>query len=167
MPKLALDNIKGKVFNLDLNIIEEGLKVSRKSKRKRIILPIHREQNSGVQRMLNFLQPGTYIRPHKHPLKHATESIIVIQGALRYFVFDGSGNITHEYRLSSEVTDCVMDIEPNVWHSFVVLQRDTIIFESKIGPYNILTDKEFARWSPEEGSAESHVFMEKLYNFGQ
>jgi len=165
MTKLALDNRRGSVFTLDLNIIEEGLKISRNNDRKRIILPIHREQGSRVQRMLNFLQPGTYIRPHKHPLKHASESILVLQGAIRFFTFNGSGTIQDDYRLSNNIPDCVIDIEPGVWHTFVVLQRDTVIFESKRGPYNVLTDKEFAHWSPEEGSPESRIFMEKLYNF--
>jgi cupin fold WbuC family metalloprotein len=162
--KLAFDNIKESVFTLDINIIKKGIEASRKSERKRIILPIHRQQDARVQRMLNFLQPGTYIRPHKHPLKDASESIIVLQGALRFFIFDNNGKVNNDYYVTTALTESVLDIEPGVWHSFVVLEKDTVIFESKKGPYNALEDKQFARWSPEEYTPEAKHFINELYN---
>lgn len=162
MAKLAFENPSGDLFNLSDEQIEHGLAASRKSERKRMILPIHRKQDAKVQRLINFLQPGTYIRPHLHPLPHATESIVVLQGAIRFFTLDENGDILTDQHLSSGPIASVIDIEPRVLHTFLVLEEDTIIFECKRGPYNAEKDKEFAEWSPEEGSPEAEMYMQKL-----
>lgn len=155
MSKLAFENVSGPIFTLTDELIKQGIRASRKSERRRIILPIHREQDAEVQRMLNFLQPDTYIRPHKHPLKHATESLVLIQGSIHFFTYDDSGEVKSEHFVKSKPHPGVLDIEPGVWHSFKVLESDTLLFECKRGPYDAETDKIFAPWAPEEGSVEA------------
>lgn len=163
MSKLAFENVSGDLFQLSEQMIEDGLKASRESERLRIILPIHRKQDAKVQRMINFLQPGTYIRPHMHPLDHATESLILIQGSIRFYTFDMDGNGLTEDEIQSKPLPGLVDIEPNVWHSFIVLEENTILFECKKGPYDAKTDKVFAEWSPEEGAKDVEKWMEKFY----
>jgi cupin fold WbuC family metalloprotein len=163
MAQRALGNPSGDFFNLTDEIIEKGLEASRTSSRQRIIFPVQRTQESQVQRLLNFMQPGTYIRPHQHPMPHATESIVMLKGAIRFFTFDDEGNRLSDDRLSSGRLPAVIDIEPNVWHSFLVMEKDTIIFECKKGPYNADTDKKFADWSPEEGDPESEIWMKQMH----
>jgi cupin fold WbuC family metalloprotein len=162
MNKKAFENPSGQLFTLSDETVEEGLSASRESDRLRIILPIHRQQEAKVQRLINFLQPGTYIRPHKHPLPHATESVVLLQGSIRFFTFDGDGKKVSDQVLHSEGIPDLIDIEPDTWHSFLVLAEDTIIFECKKGPYNAQTDKEFASWAPEEGSDDVHTYMKEL-----
>lgn len=140
--------------------------MSRLSPRKRMILPIHRKQEASVQRMYNFLQPGTYIRPHYHPRECASESICVLQGAIRFFVFDEEGSVIQNYRCEAgNMHANVIDIEPNVWHTFLVEQEDTLIFETKLGPYSETEDKIFASWSPMEGDEQVAVYMETLSKY--
>lgn len=155
MTKLAFENVTGPVFGLTDELIQQGIQSSRASDRRRIILPIHRVQDAEVQRMINFLQPDTYLRPHKHPLAHATESLVLIQGAILFFTYSDSGEVESKHRVDSRPFPGVLDIEPNVWHSFKVLETDTILFECKKGPYDAETDKIFASWAPEEGSNEA------------
>ena len=162
--KQAFDNPSGDLFLLDEKYVEDGLQASRMSRRLRIILPLHREQDAQVQRLINFLQPGTYIQPHLHPLPHATESIVVLRGKIRFFTFNDSGSPKTDRILSSEPVPGVVDIEPRVWHSFLVLERDTILFECKKGPYIAETDKKFASWAPGEGSREADEWLAKLNN---
>lgn len=162
MTRLAFNNASGELFQLSEEMVERGVKASRESERKRMILPIHRKQEAEVQRMLNFLQPGTYIRPHMHPLNHATESLVILQGSIRFYTFDDSGAILSTRGLKSKPMPAVLDIEPQVWHSFLVLEEDTILFECKKGPYNAETDKTFASWSPEEGCNAAWEWMNNL-----
>lgn len=160
--KRAFDNPAGQLFQLTEEQIVSGLEASRKSSRKRIILPIHRVQEAEVQRMINFLQPGTYIRPHKHPLPHATETIVILSGAIRFFTFNENGKITADRILNSSPVPGLLDIEPDTWHSFVVMEPDTVLFECKKGPYNAKTDKTFAEWAPEEGSEDADNYLKEL-----
>lgn len=162
MTKTAFENPPGDIFKISKDQIESGIAASRKSSRKRMILPIHRKQDAEVQRMINFLQPGTYIRPHLHPMPHASESIVLLQGSIRFFTFDESGEVHTDHILRSNLIPDVIDIEPGTWHSFLVLEPDTIIFECKKGPYDAKTDKEFADWAPEEDDPEVLTYMKKL-----
>ena len=163
--KQAFDNPSGDVFLLGAKQIEEGLLASRKSERLRMILPLHREQNAEVQRLINFLQPGTYIRPHLHPLPHATESIVVLKGRIRFFTYNNSGIPDTDIVISSGPLAGVVDIEPGVWHSFLVLEEDTILFECKKGPYDAGSDKIFAGWAPPEGSGEAAGWLDKMSDY--
>ncbi len=162
MTKTAFQNPSGDLFNLSKEQIENGLTASRKSSRRRMILPIHRKQEAEVQRLINFLQPGTYIRPHHHPLPHATESIVVLKGSIRFFTLDDDGSVLTDQKLTSAPIPSVIDIESRVWHTFLVLEPDTIIFECKKGPYSANTDKIFAKWAPEEGDEEANHYMEEI-----
>jgi len=147
----ALPNPKGDVFVLTEDLLEEGLKASRESKRKRIIMPVQRAQNAHVQRLLNFMQPETYVRPHRHFSDHASESVNLLRGALDVLIYSDTGELleTHELRIDRST---LLDIEPGVWHSMVAKEEDTVVFEVKRGPYDPKTDKEFANWADEEVS---------------
>lgn len=150
MTRLAFDNIQGNWYQLTAADWEAGLETSRTSPRRRCILPIHRTQDAPVQRMLNFLQPGTYVRPHRHPRTGAVESIALLKGAIRFRIFEEDGSVKTEFDLRAGTPQSVVDIEPLVWHAFDVLEPDTILFETKMGPYDTQLDKEFAPWSEEE-----------------
>lgn len=148
---LALPAVSGDVFELTAKMICDGCEAARLSPRKRIIFPLHRRQEALVQRMLNFLQPGTWMMPHRHPLPDAIETMQVMRGALGFLIFDGDGRLVSKHRLAADSGLALMDIEPGVWHAGVALAPDTVILEIKRGPYDARTDKEFAAWAPPEG----------------
>mgnify|MGYP001827748748 CR=1 FL=1 len=156
--KLAFPNPTGHVFELSSELRSRGLEESRSSPRKRILLPIHRDQGALVQRMVNFLQPGTYVQPHLHPREGASETILVLEGALGFVIFDESGNVASVHRLAMGE---LIDIEPQVWHGVLALEPDTVILELKRGPYDD-TDKTFAKWAPAEGEEGARAYLEEL-----
>lgn len=142
--------------------MSEGLAASRASARKRIIFPIHRTQPAPVQRMLNFLQPGTYVKPHIHCGDGSSESIVLLAGSLLYFIFNEEGDVIHSFRTSAGTLSAVLDMEPDVWHSFIVLEPNTVIFECKKGPYEAMSDKDFAIWAPDEGTSEADEWVKRM-----
>lgn len=156
----SLPNPIEHLFALTPEKMEQGRTASRQSPRLRMILPVQRTQEAGVQRLLNFLQPGTYIRPHQHPLPHATESLCLIAGHLEIIIFSQDGDIKERHHLTSNAP--LIDLEPGIWHGIVVHQPDSIIFEVKQGPYNPETDKEFAPWAPPEDSPEAQAYLARL-----
>lgn len=156
--KLAMQNPVGDVFQLTPELLEQGLAESRVSPRGRMLFPIHRHQDDLVQRMLNFMQPGTYVQPHQHPRDWATETIQVIRGVFGFVVFTETGDFVSSHRL--EPGDLI-DIEARVWHGVLALEPDTIILEIKRGPYDN-TDKVFADWAPVEGADGSEEFHREL-----
>jgi cupin fold WbuC family metalloprotein len=157
---LALPNATGPAFTLSAADLALGCAAAAASPRQRIILPIHRSQDALVQRMLNFLQPTTYIAPHLHPLPFASETIHVVQGSIGFLLFSADGQILEQHLLTAGPTGLI-DIEPNVWHGFVALEPNTVILEVKRGPYAGAEDKVFAPWAPTEDSANAATQLVK------
>jgi cupin fold WbuC family metalloprotein len=160
---MTLPRAEGSVFVLDSTIIERGITAAKESPRGRIIMQLHRSDAEGVQRMLNFMQRGSYARPHCHPAPENIETVAVMKGAVGFLVFEPNGTLRSAHRLdAANPASCLVDIERGVWHTFVPLADDTVLLEIKRGPYQAATDKMFAAWSPEEGSAEASGYLKHL-----
>lgn len=160
---LALPSPQGAVFVLDETMVRLGIRASRESPRRRIMLPMQRSTDEGVQRLVNFLQPGSYIRPHVHPKPECVENIAVLAGAIVFLTFAEDGTITSAHRLAAgNPASCMVDIEQGVWHTLVPLADDTVVLEIKRGPYDAVTDKQFAAWSPAEGSPDADAWLREM-----
>lgn len=154
---LALDNPTGDAVLFSPADLKDLLEASRKSPRLRMMQPVQRDSSAPVQRLLNAMQPSTYVRPHRHPVEGASETVVILQGHLGVLLFTDEGEII---RAESLRAGCVLDLQPGVWHGMVCLSPDTVIAEFKKGPYNAETDKEFAPWSPEEGEEACFSFLQ-------
>jgi cupin fold WbuC family metalloprotein len=159
----SLPAIEGSVFVLDLRAIESGLKASRESPRKRIMLQVHRTGTERVQRMVNFMQRGSYVRPHLHPEPESIENAAIIMGTAGFIVFDERGSVVSAHRLEAgDPAASMIDIEQGLWHTLVPLGDDTVILEIKRGPYDAATDKRFAPWAPEEATMDAEAYLRRL-----
>ncbi|HXM77307.1 MAG TPA: WbuC family cupin fold metalloprotein, partial [Thermoanaerobaculia bacterium] len=108
-----------------------------------------------VHRLLNALEPGTYIRPHRHLKASKAETAIVVSGAVAVLIFDDAGTLLEKRRLSPAGADRGVEMPPGVWHTFVALEPGTVFFETKAGPYEPLRAEELAPWAPAEGALEA------------
>ena len=151
------------VVLIDDNLIQTAVDASRNSPRKRITLPLHKSPTANLHRMLNALQPDSYIQPHRHLYPPKAESIIVLKGAIIYAEFSDTGDIETFYRLSSESLNIGVDIEPGIFHTFFAVVEDTVLFEVKPGPYEQSSDKDYASWAPAEGSESAVEYLGNLY----
>jgi len=146
-------------------LIRQVVEGSRQSPRRRIILPFHKNDAASLHRMLNGLQPKSYIQPHRHIDPPKAESVIVLQGAIKCFLFSDDGRIENVYVLRAGSDIIGIDSDPGVYHTFLALEQDTVLYEAKPGPYIRATDKEFALWAPKEGSPATRQYMQFLYDF--
>jgi cupin fold WbuC family metalloprotein len=149
---------------ISTELIRQVVESSRLSPRKRIILPFHKGPEAPMHRMLNALQPYSYIQPHRHLHPPKAESVIILQGALLCFLFCPSGEVAEVFTLAAGSENVGVDSEPGVYHTFLALAEDTVIFEVKPGPYEQSSDKDFAPWAPAEGTPETRDYMEYLYS---
>ena len=120
------------------------------------------ELDDTYQRLLNVLQPGSYIQPHRHAAPPKSESFVVLQGEAGFFCFDEDGRLTLGVRVGPEARVLAVDVRPGVWHTFLALRPDTVVFEGKNGPYDPHTDKTFAPWAPAEADPQAPDYMHAL-----
>ncbi|MGE0886400.1 MAG: WbuC family cupin fold metalloprotein [Blastocatellales bacterium] len=147
-------------------LLNELLEQARQSPRLRAIFCLHGGDWEHCHRMLNALIPGTYVRPHRHDSDYQSEAFILLRGKVALLLFDEKGELDiGNSRILSPLEGLFgMDIPPGLWHGLVALE-DTVIYEVKghpSGGYVQERDKNFASWSPEEGSPESAAYLQKM-----
>lgn len=133
---LALEPVRDAptVF-LTRDLCNHVIECSRDSERRRMIQPFHRSAEEPLHRMLNAVQPDSYVRPHRHlaPPKH--EAFIVLRGALAFFTFDDEGSVVTATTLGPTQGAFGVDVQPGVFHTLVAREPDTLLYEVKTGPY--------------------------------
>ena len=125
------------------------------------------QMEEACHRMVVGLQPGTYVPPHRHLGENKAETLLVLKGRLGVVIFDESGTVLTT-RIVQAGGDCVgVDLPGGVFHSIVVLEADTLMFECKAGPYRPVGEGELADWAPREGEpgvAEYHAWMHAQFD---
>jgi len=149
---------------VDAELIRAKARDAARADRKREIHNLHAGYEDNLQRMLNALQPGTYIRPHRHQNPPKAESVALLQGMLACVVFDKDGAVAEDglALLDLDRGLVVFDSRAGIWHTFFPLAADTVVFECKPGPYEATSDKDFASWAPVEGSPEALEYLAEL-----
>jgi cupin fold WbuC family metalloprotein len=142
-----------------LNILSAEASVS---VRKRKNFNFHKQDCDLLQRMLNALEPGTYVRPHKHADPDKREIFILLKGRMAVVEFDDDGNIKDHIILDRRSGNYAAEISDHAWHTVISLGSGSVYYELKDGPYFPATDKIFSDWSPEEGSPEMTAYLEKI-----
>lgn len=143
-------------------LLAEISKKAKASPRRRMNYNFHKTYDAPLQRMLNAAEPGTYIRPHKHEDPDKIEIFIILRGSVVIVEFDDKGRIIDHLILDSGKGAKAVEIPPRVWHTFIALKTGSVLYEVKEGPYDKISDKNFAAWAPEEGAKEAPAFNEKI-----
>lgn len=125
-------------------------------------LNFHQHDESTCHRLLNAVEPDSYIPPHRHLGPEKDESIILLRGRLGVVFFDAGGNVQETAVLSPGGAVVGVNIPHGEFHTLVSLESGTVFFESKAGPYRALTVEERAPWAPGEGSDESAAYLAEL-----
>jgi cupin fold WbuC family metalloprotein len=144
---------------IDSGLIDDLIHRAETSARRRMHFNLHETLADPIQRLLIASMTDSYIRPHRHPNKW--ECALVIKGSFDIFLFDDSGRILDRITLDPNQKTVGFEIPANTWHSWIAREDGSVVFELKPGPFDPQTIYEFARWSPEEGSPEVRVFMER------
>ncbi len=119
---------------------------------------IHPTESDAIQRLCLAMEPGTYVRPHRHPEAGKWELFIVIQGVADVLLFDVGGQLIDRIPIADDATR-IIEIPEQTWHSVIAKQSGTILFEVKPGPYLPLEDKNFADWAPPENAPQVAEFL--------
>jgi cupin fold WbuC family metalloprotein len=149
---------------IDQALIEQKSEDAKKNLRKREIHNLHSSDQDALHRMLNSIQPGSYLRPHRHLDPPKDEAFVLLKGSAGFVIFDDEqGSRKKEFALLDyERGTYGIDIRAGVWHTLFSLEPDTVLYEIKPGPFTPLTDKDYAPWSPRDNSPEAAAFLGEL-----
>lgn len=91
------------------------------------------KENDNSQRMLNALQKGTIPPIHRH--QNSSETVVVLRGKIKEIYFDDNKNIIETTEISSDGPIFGINIPIGQWHSFEVMESNTVIISIKNGKY--------------------------------
>lgn len=150
------------MIRITQEMLNEVSAKAKNSPRLRMNHNFHASLSDPVQRLLNALEPGTYIRPHRHANKE--ESFVLIQGKALAIIFDDNGLI-HEHAILGADAGCMgVEFPENRFHTLTAIEPGTVVFEIKEGPFEPHLPITQAVWSPEEGSPEVRSYLLSLFD---
>lgn len=144
-------------------VISNLIQAARANARHRLHLNLHSSYEDPCQRLLNAVEPESYIRPHRHVTAGKTETIVALRGRFIFVAFDDSGDIIKVIQLATEMyhqsCQIVLEIQPTIWHTVFSTVPGSVLFEVKSGPYDAHQPKEFASWAPQEGTSDARKYV--------
>jgi cupin fold WbuC family metalloprotein len=143
-------------------LLQQLTESARTSPRLRKNHNLHPSDESRCHRLLNAIEPGSYIRPHRHLDPEKDEAFILMSGRLGVIQFSDAGEVTETVTLSHQDGLLAADIPYGVFHTAVSLEPGTVFYEAKAGPYLPLNEAEFAAWAPPEGDGRAAQYLEQL-----
>jgi len=128
------------------------------SDRKRTHFNLHSELTDKTQRLCMAIEPGSYIRPHRHSKKGKWEVFVVLQGSASMLTFNNKGKVIDTVLLSENGPVHAVEVPENTWHTLASHESGTVMLEIKPGPYLPLPVKDRAPWAPDEGTDDAVKF---------
>lgn len=147
---------------IDRRLLAEVGAEARQSPRRRRNRNFHPDEAYPAHRLLNAIEPDSYVMPHCHRDPSKDESIVCLQGRLGIVVFGPAGAVEQRVVLAPGGVVCGVDIPHGVFHSVLALESGTVFFEAKAGPYRPLGDDEQAPWAPAEGTPAAAGYLAEL-----
>ena len=141
-----------KIINEQL--LDETQAKALQSPRLRMNYNFHERLDDPINRLLNAMEPGTYLRPHRHLNPAKDERFLLLRGKVAVFLFDEEGNITEKTILNPKEGAYGAEIKAGTWHGLLVLESGSVIYEIKQGPFAPLAPENLAPWSPEAEDTE-------------
>lgn len=147
---------------VDRQLLEQVTLEASASPRLRKNHNIHRCDESRCHRLLNAIEPGSYIRPHRHLDPEKDEAFILMKGRLGVVTFRDDGTVAETVLLSHAGGNLAADIPSGVYHAAISLETGTVFYETKAGPYLPLADEEKALWAPGENDPQAPAYLQRL-----
>jgi cupin fold WbuC family metalloprotein len=125
---------------IDDKLLDSVRAEAKVSPRLRMNYDLRNSVEDGSQRMLNAVEVGTVIPIHRH--RETSETQIFMRGVVDVVFYDDSGKETERFHIDPAHGTYGVQVPAGQWHTLEVIEP-AVLFESKDGKYNPLSDKDF------------------------
>jgi cupin fold WbuC family metalloprotein len=147
---------------IDADLLDRTTREARRSVRLRKNHNFHDADDAACHRMLNAIEPGSYVQPHRHLDPAKDESFVVLRGSFGLVLFDETGEVRDTAFLRADGDIVGVTIPHGTYHTLLSFEQGSVFFEAKSGPYRPLTPEEKAPWAPAEGDADVTEYLARL-----
>lgn len=150
------------MITVDSQLLDQLTEKAKASPRLRMNHNFHPSDASTCHRLLNAIEPGSYIPPHCHLDPEKDETFVLLRGKLGVVCFDAAGQVQETVTLVAGTDQIITTISRGVFHTAVCLAPGTIFFETKAGPYLPFQTAEKAAWAPTDATDEAPAYLQQL-----
>jgi len=147
---------------IDRGLLEAVTAQARASPRRRKNYNFHAQEAHPANRLLNAIEPGSYVQPHRHLDPTKDETFIVVRGRFGLVLFDQHGAVVRTAVLAADGEAIGADVPHGTYHTLISLEPGSVFFEAKAGPYLQIGDDERAPWAPREGDPRAAAYLADL-----
>ncbi|MGL4518568.1 MAG: WbuC family cupin fold metalloprotein [Phocaeicola sp.] len=128
---------------IDNELLNQVTAQAQQSERLRMNFNFHDSPDAAVQQLLNALEPGTVVPIHRH--RHTAESYLLLRGKLRVTFYTEAKEVKEQFLLDPLAGNYGIHIPQGTWHGLEVLEKGTVIYEVKEGPYAAITEEDLLK----------------------
>jgi cupin fold WbuC family metalloprotein len=147
---------------LDSALLSALSSQAKENPRMRKNFNLHESYDEPSQRLLNAMEPSSYIRPHRHHRDPKSEGFVGLRGKMILLIFGDSGEMERAIAFGPQEDVVGVDLPPGVWHTVVCQEEGSVFYETKPGPFIPIFKKDMAPWAPEEGTSEGRTYFAQL-----
>lgn len=125
-------------MKIDIELLDSLTARAKESPRLRMNFDLRTSSADSSQRMLNALEPGTQVPIHRHT--KSTETVVMLRGRGIQYYYDNDGNVVDQILLDANGPCRMMSVEVGCWHRLESLESGTVIFESKDGAFEPISE---------------------------
>ena len=118
---------------IDEQLLKDVSAQAKDSPRLRMNYNFHQSLDELCHRFLNAVEPGTEVPIHKHPTKE--ETFVILRGKVRVTTHRDDGSVIEDVVLCADEGRYGVNIPKGVWHTIEAMEPDSLLFESKEGPF--------------------------------
>ncbi len=153
---------EGPIATIGAEDIEVLRQAVRKTPKRRVRINAHPGSDDELHEMIIAIEPGSYIRPHKHPGK--SEAFHIIEGQVDIVVFSEAGEVERIVSLAAKGGRHPFYYRMSTphFHTLIIRSDLLVVHEITNGPF-LPTGTIYAAFAPEEGdTASAAVFQANL-----
>jgi cupin fold WbuC family metalloprotein len=153
---------EGPIATIGAEDIEVLRQAVRKTPKRRVRINAHPGSDDKLHEMIIAIEPGSYIRPHKHPGK--SEAFHIIEGQVDIVVFSEAGEVERIVSLAAKGGRHPFYYRMSTphFHTLIIRSDLLVVHEITNGPF-LPTGTIYAAFAPEEGdTASAAIFQTNL-----
>lgn len=135
------------------------------SPRLRQHLNLHQSYADPCQRLLNAIEPGSYLRPKRDVTVPRIKLLVALRGRFAMVRFDGDGRVASVIPFAAGDAERgvrAVEVAPDCWSTTVSRASGSILLEVRPGPFDPAHLGDFAPWAPEVGTRAAASYLADL-----
>jgi cupin fold WbuC family metalloprotein len=126
---------------------------------------LHQSYADPCQRLLNAIEPGSYLRPKRDVTVPRIKLLVALRGRFALVKFDDGGHIVSVIPFAAGGTQNAapaVEVAPDCWGTTVSLASGSVLLEVRPGPFDPAHLGDFAPWAPEAGTRAAESYLAEL-----